>query len=103
MDQPLRELAVEPPEGRPGRCLIRLVAGDQGSESVGREDLGRVEVTRRECGLAGTGGADQHDKARVRDHDLGHESLDAWLDYDAARRTSKPPASAARISYAGWS
>jgi len=82
------EIAVKAPEGRPARGLIRLVAGNQGSKSVGGQDLGRVEVARCERGLAGTGRADQDDEARVRDHDRCHEWVGVRLAYDAARRTS---------------
>ena len=54
--------------------LIRLVARDHRPVPVRREDLVRGEVARREGGLAGTGGTDEDDEARVRDDDL-HGSM----------------------------
>jgi hypothetical protein len=58
-------------------------------------------MARGEGRLAGSGGSDEDDETRIGNDDLGHPAMMA--DGYARRRTSNPPASAVRISYAGWS
>lgn len=91
------EGSVKATERGTRRALIGFVAGDQRPVGVGREDLGGLEMAGGKGRLAGTGRSDQDDDARVRKDQLAH------VGYGAARRTSYPPPSAARISYAGWS
>ena len=69
------EVLVQPCEGGPGRGLVRLVARHDRPVAVGRQDLVRREMTRREGRLAGTGRADEDDQARVREDDLDHRPM----------------------------
>ena len=62
--------AVEGRERRPGRRLVRRVAGDQRPERVRGQDLVGREVARRERRLAGPGGPDEHDERWIRDRSM---------------------------------
>ena len=56
-------------EGVIGRRLVALVVGDQAAADVGRDDLGRQEVARRERRLARARHADEGDERQVGDRD----------------------------------
>lgn len=65
--EPLARDVVQDVEGVTAGALVVLVVGDQAPAEVGGDDLGRREVAPREGGLAGAGGADQHDEGEVGD------------------------------------
>ncbi len=65
--EPLAGDVVQDVEGVAAGALVVLVVGDQAPAEVGGDDLGRREVALGERGLAGAGGADQHDEGEVGD------------------------------------
>jgi hypothetical protein len=90
----LGERSMQERERASGRGLVRLVARNQPTEGIGREDLVAREVTAGERRLAGAGRPDEEDDGRLRERD---DEGRLGVDY-VARRASQPPASAARIS-----
>lgn len=102
----LSQRSVQESEGTPGRRLVRLVAGDQSAEGIGREDLVAGEQPSRQRRLAGAGRAHEEHDRRVRELDdelrlALHARRDprcrASRRYDA-RRASQPPVSPRRTS-----
>ncbi len=68
--EPLAGDVVEHVEGVAGGGLVVGVVRDQTAAGVGGQHLGRPEVPGGEAGLAGAGGADEHDQGEV-----GHGEL----------------------------
>ena len=67
--QAANDLAMKDRERCPRPALVRLVAAQQEPVRVGGENIGRIEMTRRERRLPRTGRPDQYDERRIRDLD----------------------------------
>jgi hypothetical protein len=63
--EPLADDVVQHLERVAAGALVVLVVGDQAAAEVGGDHLGGLEVAAGEGGLAGPGGADQHDEAEL--------------------------------------
>ena len=77
--QALARDVVQDVEGVLGGALVVLVVGDQAAAEVGGDDLGRLEVPAGEGGLAGAGGADEHDEGQVGDGQRTRPCCRTWV------------------------
>src|SRR5262245_44724171 len=77
--EPLFGYVAKRVEGVRGRRLVALIVGDETTEGIRGEHLGRLEVAPGEGRLARAGDSDEHDEREVRDDQAHRSKIAIWV------------------------